>query len=138
MDGFLLSSSSSHSQETSLNSTTTRSGLTLVLPSLKNLKATKAAKKSKAPASVLTSSAFDGEVAERKAPRPVKLKPLKEVLTKLIQQIKKYVIIHRLGPWSHKYLFAGKMTMLFSLNPWIPARRQVILTPYDAQWILAP
>ena len=31
---------------------------------------------------------------ERKIPRPVKLKPLKEVLTKLIAQIKKHAIFH--------------------------------------------
>ena len=56
-------------------------GLTLVLPSLSALKAQKAKKKIK-----LT---YDEPV--KKQPRPVKLKPLKEVLTKLITQIKKSV-----------------------------------------------
>jgi len=102
MDGSLSLSSSSHNLQTFPNPTTTRSGLTLVLPSLKNLKAAGTVKKLKAPASVPNSPAFDGEVGEKKALRPVKLKPLKEVLTKLIQQIKKYVIVQYLVRWSHK------------------------------------
>ncbi|KXN92485.1 Bromodomain-containing protein 7 [Leucoagaricus sp. SymC.cos] len=89
MDASLPLSSSSHSQETSPKSSSTRSGLTLVLPSLKNLQAAKVTKKSKRSSSFPNSPAFDVEVPEKKAPRPVKLKPLKEVLTKLIQQIKK-------------------------------------------------
>jgi len=93
MDESLSLSSSSHNQKSSPKPTTTRSGLTLVLPSLKNLKAAKAVKKLKAPASVPNSPAFDGEVGDKKPLRPVKLKPLKEVLTKLIQQIKKYVVV---------------------------------------------
>lgn len=55
------------------------SGLRLVLPSLSALKAQKTKKKIK-----LTY----GEPV-KKQPRPVKLKPLKEVLTRLIVQIKK-------------------------------------------------
>ncbi|KAF9448690.1 hypothetical protein P691DRAFT_729247 [Macrolepiota fuliginosa MF-IS2] len=89
MDGSLPSPSSSYNQESSPRQTTTRSGLTLVLPSLKNLKAAKAVKKSKTTISISPSPAFDVDVAEKKASRPVKLKPLKEVLSKLIQQIKK-------------------------------------------------
>ncbi|RDX56462.1 hypothetical protein OH76DRAFT_389097 [Lentinus brumalis] len=54
-------------------------GLTLVLPSLSALKAQKARKKIK----------LTYEEPVKKQPRPVKLKPLKEVLTKLITQIKK-------------------------------------------------
>ncbi|KAG6819036.1 hypothetical protein H0H93_016066 [Arthromyces matolae] len=53
------------------------SGLTLVLPALKGGKPIKLGKKT---------NAFE---EEKKAPRPVKLKPLKEVLSKLIVQIKK-------------------------------------------------
>ncbi|KIK67163.1 hypothetical protein GYMLUDRAFT_37217 [Collybiopsis luxurians FD-317 M1] len=54
------------------------SGLTLVLPSLKSLQQ---AKKSK-------SKAF-ADAKPKRPPRPAKLKPLKEVLTKLIANIKK-------------------------------------------------
>ncbi|KAG5636173.1 hypothetical protein H0H81_008923 [Sphagnurus paluster] len=55
------------------------SGLTLILPALKGGKPIKSSKKSES----------YGLQEEKKAPRPVKLKPLKEVLTKLIAQIKK-------------------------------------------------
>ncbi|KAJ3840574.1 hypothetical protein EV361DRAFT_821326 [Lentinula raphanica] len=63
----------------------TGSGLTLVLPSLKSLQQAKAGKKPKAKA------AFVGYAEEKpkKPPRPAKLKPLKEVLAKLIINIKK-------------------------------------------------
>ncbi|KAI6127262.1 hypothetical protein F5141DRAFT_1086732 [Pisolithus sp. B1] len=60
------------------------SKITLVLPSLKALKAAKAEKKSKLKS---FTASQDGEV--KKALRPVKLKPLREVLSKLIVQIKK-------------------------------------------------
>ncbi|KAG2346263.1 hypothetical protein BDR05DRAFT_73350 [Suillus weaverae] len=60
------------------------SGITLVLPSLKAIKAAKMGKKSKLKN---LSSMQDAEV--KKAPRPMKLKPLKEVLAKLIGQLKK-------------------------------------------------
>ncbi|KIK24663.1 hypothetical protein PISMIDRAFT_98140 [Pisolithus microcarpus 441] len=60
------------------------SRITLVLPSLKALKAAKAEKKSQLKSST---PSRDGEV--KKALRPVKLKPLREVLGKLIAQIKK-------------------------------------------------
>ncbi|KAG1769053.1 hypothetical protein EV702DRAFT_1142718 [Suillus placidus] len=60
------------------------SGITLVLPSLKAIKAAKMGKKSKLKN---LSSMQDAEV--KKAPRPMKLKPLKEVLAKLIVQLKK-------------------------------------------------
>ncbi|KAI0631373.1 hypothetical protein C8Q77DRAFT_1159174 [Trametes polyzona] len=64
--------SSSHANKPS-------TGLTFVLPPLSAVKAQKSKKKIK-----LT---YDEPV--KKAPRPIKLKPLKEVLTKLIAQIKK-------------------------------------------------
>ncbi|KIK96978.1 hypothetical protein PAXRUDRAFT_825417 [Paxillus rubicundulus Ve08.2h10] len=63
------------------------SGITLVLPSLKAIKAANVGKKSK-----LKNSGFQHETASEpkpKIPRPIKLKPLKEVLTKLVTQIKK-------------------------------------------------
>ncbi|KAH0580709.1 hypothetical protein H2248_002194 [Termitomyces sp. 'cryptogamus'] len=56
------------------------SGLTLVLPALKGGKPIKVGKKS---------GSYAVQEEEKKAPRPVKLKPLKEVLAKLIAQIKK-------------------------------------------------
>ncbi|KAL4066546.1 hypothetical protein J3A83DRAFT_4098053 [Scleroderma citrinum] len=58
----------------------TQTGITLVLPSLKALKAAKAGNRSK------TNVTAD---STKKAPRPVKLKPLKDVLSKIIYQIKK-------------------------------------------------
>ncbi|KAK7035451.1 hypothetical protein VNI00_011744 [Paramarasmius palmivorus] len=60
------------------------SGITLVLPSLKSLKAANSSKKTKSK----SSSYLRGDTPQ-KIPRPVKLKPLKEVLSKLIAQIKK-------------------------------------------------
>lgn len=59
------------------------SGLTLVLPALKGGKPIKG-KKSKG-----SQPLYGAPDDERKIPRPVKLKPLKEVLAKLIVQIKK-------------------------------------------------
>ena len=60
------------------------SGITLVLPSLKSLKAKKTTRHSS------SRLAFpDGDIQEKRAPRPLKLKPLKEVLSKLIAQIKR-------------------------------------------------
>lgn len=59
------------------------SGITLVLPSLRALKAASTGKKFK-------SKQASAELEQRlKIPRPIKLKPLKEVLIKLITQIKK-------------------------------------------------
>ena len=58
------------------------SGLKLVLPSLKSVQALKGLKRKK-------SLSFHQDEPKPKIPRPVKLKPLKEVLTKLITQIKK-------------------------------------------------
>jgi hypothetical protein len=57
------------------------SGLTLVLPSLKAIKELNAKKKS---------SPLLEPTPVKKNTRPVKLKPLKEVLTSLITKIKKY------------------------------------------------
>ncbi|KAJ8474879.1 hypothetical protein ONZ45_g15800 [Pleurotus djamor] len=57
------------------------SGLKLIIPPLKGGKVVKNSKsKNRKP---------DGNVPEEKIPKPVKLKPLKDVLTKLISQIKK-------------------------------------------------
>jgi bromodomain-containing protein 7/9 len=56
------------------------SGITLRLPALGSGKAGKLGKKRK-------SSSFADHLA--KAPKPVKLKPLREVLTRLVGQIKK-------------------------------------------------
>ncbi|KAF8811316.1 hypothetical protein BYT27DRAFT_7253025 [Phlegmacium glaucopus] len=83
----------------------TSTGLTLLIPSLKSLKAAKKFKDPPTPSSTLISNAnsnldpFFQDVnvhvvdtstqGEKKMARPVKLKPLKEVLIKLIAQIKK-------------------------------------------------
>lgn len=57
------------------------SGLKLVLPSLKTVQALKGKKRK--------GSSAVHEEPPKKIPRPPKLKPLKEVLTRLIVQIKK-------------------------------------------------
>lgn len=88
----------------------TSTGLTLLIPSLKTLKAAKKYKDPPTPISTSISNtntnldpffqdvnvnAVDASTqGEKKMARPVKLKPLKEVLIKLIAQIKKYVIFH--------------------------------------------
>ncbi|KAH8105106.1 hypothetical protein BXZ70DRAFT_1061731 [Cristinia sonorae] len=56
-------------------------GLKLVIPSLRSIQTLKGKKKGK--------NAGFHDVPVQKAPRPLKLKPLKEVLSKLISQIKK-------------------------------------------------
>jgi bromodomain-containing protein 7/9 len=63
-----------------------RTGLRLILPPLSSVKALKGKKKGS------KGVAFQ-EAAAPKVSRPVKLKPLKEVLTKLVTQIKKYVVV---------------------------------------------
>ncbi|KAG1719558.1 uncharacterized protein EDB91DRAFT_1180441 [Suillus paluster] len=60
------------------------SRITLVLPSLKAIKAAKLGKKSN-----LKNFGSMQDAEAKKAPRPMKLKPLKEVLMKLITQLKK-------------------------------------------------
>lgn len=62
----------------------TRTGLTLILPPLNAVRALKSKKKS-------AKAVFHDLIPVKKTPRPIKLKPLKEVLSKLIAQIKKYV-----------------------------------------------
>ena len=95
MDESTQSFSHSYSQPASSQSKQTNpaaSGLTLVIPSLKSLKAAQSASKAKSRSGSLSHSApvyHDVEAQERKIPRPIKLKPLKEVLTKLISQLKK-------------------------------------------------
>ena len=67
-------------------SPSTSSGLTLILPPLKGVKVlAKLGKKRK-------NGPYAVNEEERKIPRPVKLKPLKEVLSKLITQIQKWRI----------------------------------------------
>lgn len=62
-----------------------RTGLKLVLPPLSAVKAAKGKKKGAAKAVVFQ------DAAAQKISRPAKLKPLREVLTKLIAQIQKCV-----------------------------------------------
>ncbi len=64
-----------------IGSSSSASGLTLVLPSLKALKELNAKKRS--------SPLLESTTPVKKVSRPVKLKPLKEVLTSLITKIKK-------------------------------------------------
>lgn len=82
MDDFDFASADNVQAESSQNATR-GSGLRLVIPSLKSIQALKGKKKGK-------NAVFQSEPVQ-KVPRPLKLKPLKEVLTKLIAQIKKYV-----------------------------------------------
>jgi bromodomain-containing protein 7/9 len=71
-------------------------GITLVLPSLKALKSSKnGLKAGKQRGSQFAGGFLDSEMIEKRLSRPVKLKPLKEVLTKLITQIKRCVISRR-------------------------------------------
>ena len=65
--------------ESSQHAAKPSTGLTFVLPPLSALKAQKTKKKIK----------LTYEEPVKKQPRPIKLKPLKEVLSKLIVQIKK-------------------------------------------------
>ena len=65
--------------DSSQNTNKPSTGLTFVLPPLSALKAQKPKKKIK----------LTYEEPVKKQPRPIKLKPLKEVLSKLIVQIKK-------------------------------------------------
>jgi bromodomain-containing protein 7/9 len=71
------------------------SGLTLILPALSALKQQSGIKKSKYKSTTPLSSVADAFGEVKRPPRPVKLKPLKEVLTRLIIQIKKYVSSQR-------------------------------------------
>lgn len=97
----------------------TSTGLTLLIPSLKSLKAAKKVKDPPTPTISTSISNANSNLdpffqdvnvnvvdtsiqGEKKIARPVKLKPLKEVLTKLIAQIKKYAIFH-LFLWSPEY-----------------------------------
>lgn len=98
------------------------SGLTLVIPSLKSLKASQnSAKKTKSPqVSIPTLHStivdIDNDTQEKKALRPAKLKPLKEVLAKLISQIKKLVDITLCDPAGVLIMFR-KDDYAFFLKP---------------------
>jgi bromodomain-containing protein 7/9 len=124
-DGHDESLSPNHSQpgapqpSSSKPSGSNSSGLTLVLPPLKGGKPVKATKKSKGKSqlghqSVSPSGVQNAATEEQKIIRPVKLKPLKEVLAKLIAQIKKYFFNFHLCTTKRKLTtFLGKMTMHF-------------------------
>lgn len=64
-------------------------GLKLVLPPLQAVRAMKGSGGKKRKGSGANLSALEPEPKREKIPRPIKLKPLREVLTKLITQIKK-------------------------------------------------
>ncbi|THH19529.1 hypothetical protein EUX98_g8760 [Antrodiella citrinella] len=80
MDDFEFPSADNVQAESSHNASR-GSGLRLVIPSLKTLQALKNKKKGK--------HAVFLDTPVQKIPRPLKLKPLKEVLTKLLAQVKK-------------------------------------------------
>lgn len=91
----------------------TQTGLTLLIPSLKSLKAAKKFKDPPSPTNANSNldpfvqdvnvNVVDASIrGEKKIARPVKLKPLKEVLTKLIAQIKKYVTFFFMDPLAQK------------------------------------
>ncbi len=66
--------------------------LTLILPPLKDLqKSTKKSKSKSKSKQPFAFSEYPDASTSQKAPRPVKLKPLKEVLGRLIVQLKKCV-----------------------------------------------
>lgn len=70
-----------------------------MLPALKGGKPVKSGKKSKQRfGSQPFSAVQDGDMQEKRITRPAKLKPLKEVLAKLIAQIKRCVIFHAKPP----------------------------------------
>lgn len=81
MDDIVFNSNDALQPESSQNGSR-RTGLTLVLPPLSVVRALKAKKKGKG-------VGFRDETPVPKAPRPIKLKPLKTVLSRLILQIKK-------------------------------------------------
>ncbi|OCH85872.1 hypothetical protein OBBRIDRAFT_784195 [Obba rivulosa] len=82
MDDIDLTSNDHHGESSQRASRGSGSGLRLVIPPLKTVQALKGKK------SRNLTPVFQEEPA-KKIPRPVKLKPLKEVLSKLIVQIKK-------------------------------------------------
>jgi hypothetical protein len=115
------------------------SGLTLVLPSLSALKqqngAGRAKRTGKTPSRAQSLGDGLGEV--KKTPRLVKLKPLKEVLSKLISQIKKYSLPPRCPVRSLTACYTlGKMTMHSSCHQWTNQRSQAIRTLLHSLWTL--
>lgn len=118
------------------------SGLTLVIPSLKSLKASQNANKPKQPSGSYPRSASifqDVDNQEKKIQRPVKLKPLKEVLFKLIAQLKKLVKIFSWAAAQPPLTFnAERMTTPFSYALLTLPIFQDTLTLSSAQWILVP
>lgn len=89
--------SQSHAEQSNSRPT----GLKLVLPPLKAGKPIKVSKRT----SAANRAGFMQELEAKKAQKPVKLKPLKEVLTRLITQIKKYAFT------LHSLLRGGSILM---------------------------
>ena len=88
----------------------TGSGLTLVIPSLKSLKASNSQTTITKPKHSVShaSSIYPDDAQEKKTPRPTKLKPLKEVLTKLITQIKRFFTFSDFLEVHFAHLFASR------------------------------
>jgi len=115
------------------------SGLTLVIPSLKSLKAsqitTKKAKPLPSSSSQPTTVCQDVDTQEKKPLRPVKLKPLKEVLSKLIAQIKRFDDFSPMRRVTDAHLPNRKDDYAFFLTPVdtanVPGYTDLIKTPMD-------
>lgn len=105
------------------------SGLTLVLPSLKALKA----RQTQQP------SPYDVDLQEKRIPRPIKLKPLKEVLVKLITQIKKWATrtLVANSRWSRSSSASPGKTIMLSFWPQLtPLPCQAMRMLSSNQWTL--
>ena len=117
----------------------TGSGLTLVIPSLKSLKASQIATKKAKPLptsiSQSTSTYQDVDPQEKKPLRPVKLKPLKEVLSRLIAQIKRFDIFSAMRRVTETHLSNRKDDYAFFLKPVntanVPGYTDLIKIPMD-------
>ena len=113
-------------------------GITLVLPSLKALKSSKNGVKAgrQRPGSQFSGGFLDSEMIEKRLLRPVKLKPLKEVLIKLITQIKRCVISRRQPMHNLRILSPGRMTTRSSCDQSTWNKFQVTRMWSNVQWIL--
>ena len=112
--------------QTSQNGSKPSTGLTFVLPPLSALKAQKNKKKVK----------LTYEEPAKKQPRPIKLKPLKEVLSRLILQIKKYAAcLFAFAAPRHLLICHRKDDYAFFLKPvdtaQVPGYIDVISRPMD-------
>ncbi len=117
-------------QPESSQNATSRRGLTLVLPPLSAVKALKGKKKG------YRGVGFQ-DAGVQKTPRPTKLKPLKEVLSKLIIQIKKCVLsLSQKAASGLTICRAGRTTMHSSSPLSTPHKCLVIQMSSNGLWTL--